>query len=175
MSIYTKKGDKGTSTIINTKKDIPTRLPKSDQIFVTLGSLDELNSYLGVIISSSENTPLNLFLTEIQVNLFTINSILAGAKIRFSSKKTKELEKKIDTIDKIIPPLQNFILPGGSQAASHLHFARTLARRVERNVIRLQKLQPKKISPPILTYLNRLSDTLFTLVIFLFLLSNLDP
>lgn len=161
VSIYTKKGDRGTTTLFDPCLTQNKRVRKNHPRLRTIGAIDELNSYLGVIIAVSEDQSLTEFLKEIQRNLFTINSILAGAKLSFTKNKTIQLEKKIDEIDDFIPPLKNFILPGGSQTSSHLQYARTICRRAERHLVSLD--QKEKLSPELLKYINRLSDTFFTL------------
>ena len=144
MTIYTRKGDKGKTGVFNGK-----RLSKDSLLIGAIGSIDEANSWLGVVSGFEE----------IQKDLMTISSILAGAKLKFSSVKSKKLEKEIDKLDKILPPLKHFILPGGSETGAKLHFARTLVRRAERAVVGL--LNKEKVKPEILIYLNRLSDYLF--------------
>ncbi|MBU0570360.1 cob(I)yrinic acid a,c-diamide adenosyltransferase [Patescibacteria group bacterium] len=166
MTIYTKKGDRGETCLFGNQKT----LKKSLRIN-TIGTIDELNSYLGVVVSFSESSELNRVLKQIQKDLLTIGSILAGSKLQFSKSKTKNLEKIIDKLEAKLPSLKHFIIPGGSLVASHLHFARSLARRAEREVVALSQKgstqgRPAlgwKIKPPILAYLNRLSDLLFML------------
>jgi len=161
MPIYTKKGDRGTTTLFDPCLTQNKRVKKNHPRLRTIGAIDELNSYLGVAIATSEDQSLTEFLSEIQRNLFTVNSILAGAKLKFVGRNTKSLEKKIDAIDTVIPPLKNFILPGGSQTSAHLQYARTICRRAERHLVNLD--QKEKLNPELLKYINRLSDTLFTL------------
>lgn len=144
MSIYTKKGDKGKTCLF--KGD---RISKDSPRIGAIGTVDEANSYLGVIGGFEE----------IQRDLMTISSILAGAKLKFSSVKSKKLEKEIDKLDKILPPLKHFILPGGSEIGAKLHFARTLVRHAECIVVGLSKKERVKLE--ILVYLNRLSDYLY--------------
>jgi cob(I)alamin adenosyltransferase len=161
VSIYTKKGDRGESTLFDPCLTKNKRVKKNHPRLRAIGVIDELNSYLGVVISTSEDQGLQTFLKTIQRNLFIINSLLAGAKLSFPKSKTLSLEKKIDEINQNIPPLKNFILPGGSQTASHLQYARTICRRAERHLVTLS--QKEKLPPEILRYFNRLSDCLFTL------------
>jgi cob(I)alamin adenosyltransferase len=157
MPIYTKKGDKGETGLFGTKD----RYSKDSNIYSAIGNIDELNSYLGVCISVSESVSINNVLINIQNDLLTIGSILAGSDKKFSAYKTKKLETVIDRLDKEIPELKNFVLPGGTALSSHLHFARSLSRRAERGVVRLNK--ENMVKPQILVYLNRLSDLFFTL------------
>lgn len=144
MAIYTKVGDRGRTFLFNGKK-----VSKDSSIINALGSLDEANSWLGVIGG----------LKNIQKDLMTISSILAGAKLNFPISKTKDLEKKIDKLEKILPKLKGFVIPYGEGAK--LHFARALIRRAERAVVAIPNLSA--IRYPLLTYLNRLSDYVFTL------------
>ena len=157
MSIYTKKGDKGETGLFGTKR----RCSKDSLIFDAIGRIDELNSYLGVCVSASENPKIVNILLNIQKDLLTIGTVLAGSDLKFYGSRYLRLEKIIDRLDRELPELKNFIIPGGTGFASHLHFARTLSRRAERGVVRLNKKE--KVKPQILTYLNRLSDLLFTL------------
>jgi cob(I)alamin adenosyltransferase len=146
MAIYTKKGDKGETGTFNGK-----RISKSSRLIRLIGTIDELNSFLGIIGG----------LTDIQGDLFTISSILSGGKLRFTKAKTKKLEKQIDKWEKILPVQKNFIYYGGSKESSLIFFARALARRAERSLVSFTKKE--KISEAILIYFNRLSDYLFVL------------
>lgn len=159
MPIYTKKGDRGRTALFDPCCADPKSVSKNSPKITAIGALDELNSYLGIITSQSESPDLNSLLVTIQKDLFLVSSILAGANLRFSSSSTRRLEKEIASLEKKLPPLSHFILPGGSGISSHLHFARALARRAERAVVGLS-LQ-EKIKPSILSYLNRLSDAFF--------------
>ena len=147
MAVYTKTGDKGTTGTFSGK-----RILKSSKLINAIGAIDELNSYLGTIGK----------LAEIQRNLFTINSILSGAKLNFSKEFTKELEKEIDVMEGKMPVLSNFIIYSGSSKSTKLYYARALTRRAERYLVSLS--QKSSIdNGNILIYLNRLSDYLFTL------------
>ena len=143
MTIYTRKGDKGKTGVFNGK-----RLSKDSLLIEAIGSIDEANSWLGVVSGFEE----------IQKDLMTISSILAGADLKLPSTKTKKLEKEIDRLDKILPPLKYFILPGGSETGAKLHFARALVRRAERSLV---SLEIKNYKVEILAYMNRLSDYLY--------------
>lgn len=159
MAIYTKRGDRGKTSLYDKDSTQRDRVSKDSLRVRAIGALDELNSYLGVVIASSQNPNLAGRLKEAQKNLFTIGSIIAGSKLRFFKTKTKELEKEIDELEGELPVLKNFILPGGVSTASHLQYSRALCRRVERAIVTLSK--EKLVKPQILTYLNRLSDYLF--------------
>lgn len=161
MAIYTKRGDKGETSLYVKSSTQGDRVTKDSLIIQTIGALDELNSYLGIVISSSEDPVLIDRLKEVQRNLFVIGSILAGSKLRFFKTRTRKLEKVIDELEGKLPVLRNFVLPGGSEVASHLQYARVLTRRAEREVVSLGERE--LVKPQILTYLNRLSDYLYML------------
>lgn len=137
------------------------RVSKDSLKVEVLGSVDELNSFLGVAISFSNLAEVSSYLKDIQKNLLAIGSITAGGKLNFTSNQTKKLEKLIDKFEGTLPVLSNFILTGGTVLASHLQYARSLTRRAERNMVSLSKIE--KVDADILTYLNRLSDFLFML------------
>lgn len=160
MAIYTKRGDKGETSFLNKLSSQKKKISKASSIISAIGTVDEVNSFLGIIASNAD-PELRKILREIQKDLFLIGSILAGAKLRFYSTKIKRLEKQIDEMDKILPPLKNFIFPGGTEIGAQLHFSRSLTRRTERAVVRLSKKE--KVRPQIIRYLNRLSDFLFML------------
>lgn len=161
MVIYTKRGDRGKTSLYDKTSGQRKRMPKDSLRASSLGAIDELNSYLGVVISSSEDMALNKKLKDIQNNLLTIGSLLAGSSLRFFKTNTRRLEKEIDEMEGELPVLANFILPGGSKIASNLQYARTLARKAERRLVTLN--EEKKVKTQVLTYINRLSDYLFTL------------
>lgn len=172
MAIYTKRGDKGKTSLYDKAStqrerarlagDGESRRVSKDSLRIrAIGALDEFNSYLGVAIASSQNPNLIGNLKEVQRNLFLIGSILAGSKLRFFKTKTGELEKEIDKLEGMLPVLKNFILPGGATLAAHLQYARAICRRAEREVVSLS--EKNTVKPQILTYLNRLSDYLFML------------
>jgi ATP:cob(I)alamin adenosyltransferase len=158
MAIYTKKGDKGETGLFDKKKG---RVSKDSLRVEAIGAIDELNSFLGVCTSFSESPKMTFLVKEIQGDLLTIGSITAGSKLGFFKNKTNRLEKIIDEIDAKLPPLANFVVPGGTRLASHFQYARSLSRRAERRMVALSK--EEKIRAQILTYLNRLSDALFML------------
>lgn len=153
MAVYTKKGDKGETSLFR-----GTRVDKSSLRIRAIGAIDEANSYLGIILAEDSGLQ---ELKEVQRNLFTVGSILAGAPLRFAKSKTKKIERAIDKIEGALPVLKNFILPGGSGVGARLFFARTLVRRAERALVRLNAITPLK--PELLVYINRLSDYLFML------------
>lgn len=161
MAIYTKRGDKGQTSVLEEGNTQNVRITKDSLIVEALGAIDELNSFLGVVYSFSESPPLKETISGMQKNLLTIGSTVAGAKLSFPEKNTKDLEKLIDELEGKLPVLSNFVFPRGTRTAAHLQYARSLARRCERRVVALSK--ETKIKEPILSYLNRLSDTLFCL------------
>jgi cob(I)alamin adenosyltransferase len=146
MAIYTKTGDKGKTGTFGGK-----RVSKSSKLVATIGAIDELNSFLGIVGD----------MEYIQESLFTINSILSGSKLRFSITKTKKLERELDKFEGTLPVQKNFIYYGGTLKASHLFYARALTRKVERTLVTYSKKD--KVSESILIYVNRLSDYLFML------------
>ena len=163
MKIYTKKGDNGETSLFG-----GTRVKKSDIRIEAFGDMDELNSYIGLIASLPEYGSNLAALERIQNNLFVAGSMLAAesenARSRIpilNSGEPEILEKEIDRMTGILPPLKGFILPGGSQAVSVCHIARCICRRAERHIVALSNFHP--VDNSVIIYLNRLSDFLFTL------------
>ena len=162
MSIYTKKGDSGQTDIFDSKNCNKVRVAKDNIRLQIIGSLDELNSCLGIITSLLEDKKEIVFITKIQKDLFTINSLIAGIKnINFPKTKVNYLEEKIDLLEKKLPKLTNFILPGGSEVSSFYHLARSVTRRSERKIVSFSRQE--NINPSILAFINRLSDLFFVL------------
>lgn len=157
MPIYTKRGDKGKTNFIDKSK----RVDKDSAKVEALGSLDELNSFLGVVRSFCDLPERNLFIKDIQDDLFRICSIIAGSDLKFNKSKTTRLEKEIDKIEAKVGAIESFRFSQGTRFATHLMFARSLARRAERRVVALSK--EEKVRPQILQYVNRLSDMMFML------------
>lgn len=151
MAIYTKKGDKGTTKVFDKRSQKLVGIHKDSCKIKCIGNIDELNSFLGIIGG----------LTDIQRDLFTINSILAGSKLRFTNARTKKLEKQIDIWEGVLPVQKNFIFYGGTSKAVLLFYARSLARRAERSLVSFAKKE--KVPEAISKYFNRLSDYLFML------------
>lgn len=161
MKIYTKKGDSGATSLIG-----GTRVAKHDLRIASYGTIDELNSYLGVVRDAAGMDEVTEQLIEIQDRLFTIGSSLASdperSKMAIPDLRESDvqlLEQWMDEMDAKLPELKAFILPGGHLAVSHSHVARTICRRAERLVTELQG--QSFVDPLVLTYLNRLSDYLF--------------
>lgn len=159
MVIYTRRGDKGKTSLYDPQNKQDSPVAKDSARITAIGSVDELNSHLGLVTALLEDPETKIKVKEIQSNLLRIGSILAGSKLKFSSVKTKKLEREVDRIEGSLPPLANFVLPGGSLVAANLHVARSVSRRTEREVVRLSRFMP--ISSGVLKYLNRLSDYLF--------------
>ena len=169
MSVYTRTGDFGETSLFGGK-----RVLKCDDIVDLYGLIDELNSFIGLLVSEMAIVEVQNFLEEIQRDLFTIGSFVAGKSTDLSDigKRVKEIEARIDTMDKSLPPLRTFILPGGSNHASLIHVARSVSRRVERKAVCILTVcdqHPnieKKHMEKVIQYLNRLSDFLFVLARF---------
>jgi len=161
MSIYTKTGDKGETSLFSSNKSKKIRVSKASLRIEAIGSVDEANTFLGLAASFIKNKKLGSQVTEIQRHLFEVGAILAGAKVEINKDLPKKMEKEIDEMDKRLPKLTHFILPGGGKAGSLLFMARTFIRRAERRVVDLSKKE--KVSPSVIIYLNRLSDYVYTL------------
>ncbi len=161
MKIYTKTGDDGTTGLQGGK-----RVSKADLRIIAYGSIDEVNSCLGVVLVQTIDSDIKELLTKIQNELFVAGSDLSdpnltNIKNRITDTMIENLEKNIDKFEQELVPLTNFILPGGHKTASYLHLARTLARRAETQTVVLAKQE--QINPLCQKYLNRLSDLLFVL------------
>lgn len=163
MKIYTKTGDKGTTALFGGK-----RVSKADLRIDTYGTIDELNSWIGMVRDLEVNQKRKDILVEIQDRLFTVGSILAtepgNTKVKIPSLTEADilfLEKEIDAMDAALPPMRFFVLPGGHTAISHCHVARTVCRRSERLIIALHAQET--VPDEVIKYINRLSDYLFVL------------
>ena len=160
--IYTKTGDSGSTSLLG-----GTKVLKSDLRIEAYGTVDELNSYIGLCRDLLNDEPDKTILREVQDRLFTIGSSLACDPEKSPKMKIPDLdehdvvllEKEIDRMNEVLPEMKNFILPGGHPTVSHLHIARCVCRRAERSCVRLDD----KENPMIIKYLNRLSDYLFVL------------
>ncbi len=163
MKIYTKTGDRGETSLFGGE-----RVSKDELRIEAYGTVDELNSVMGVARSFNESEEIDSILGEIQERLFVLGADLAtpmnsrnSSVPRISSVDINAIEHMIDEIELKLAPLKSFILPGGSKAAAFLHFARTVCRRAERRTVTLRK--NGEISDEAMIYLNRLSDFLFVL------------
>lgn len=170
MKVYTKTGDKGTTALFG-----GTRVPKYHIRIESYGTVDELNSYIGLIRDQSMNVHYQEVLQNIQDHLFTLGAILATDPEKAVLKNGKErlnipkidtedihyLENEIDQMETELPPMTHFVLPGGHTTVSYCHIARCVCRRAERLATHLNDIDP--VDPMVLQYLNRLSDYLFVL------------
>ncbi|WP_299157427.1 cob(I)yrinic acid a,c-diamide adenosyltransferase [uncultured Tenacibaculum sp.] len=170
MKIYTKTGDKGSTSLFG-----GTRVPKHHLRIESYGTVDELNSYIGLIRDQNIDSLIKKTLSKIQSDLFTLGAMLATPPEKETLKSGKErlniykitddsiqfLEDEIDLMNKTLPQMTHFILPGGHQTVSFCHIARCVCRRAERLSVALNEDEP--INSNVLMYLNRLSDYLFVL------------
>ncbi len=164
MKIYTKTGDKGTTALFTGK-----RVPKHHIRIESYGTIDELNSFLGLVRDQEIDAHSKEVLTHIQNKLFTVGAILATEpnkenrlKIpRISEEDIDFLEKEMDQMNEELPEMTHFILPGGHTTVSYCHVARTVCRRAERMASYLHENEP--LPDTLLSYINRLSDYLFVL------------
>ena len=170
MKIYTKTGDKGTTALFG-----GTRVPKHHIRIDSYGTVDELNSYIGLIRDQEIDPRSKEILVHIQDRLFTVGAVLATDPEKATLKSGKDrlniprideedislLENEMDTMEATLPPMTHFVLPGGHTTVSYCHIARTVCRRAERLATALNELEP--FDAHTLTYLNRLSDYLFVL------------
>ncbi len=166
MALYTRKGDGGTTKIFGCDQ----KLSKSSAVAEALGAMDELNSLLGFCKVKSQKVkvkPKSLALVQVleqaQHNLFIIQAELAGAAKMIVTEKVSALEKIIDEIENELPPIKSFFIAGGTELAALLDYARTVARRAERRVVRAREEKQVKIGEATLAYLNRLSSLLYAL------------
>ena len=164
MKLYTKTGDKGQTGLIG-----GSRVPKNDIRIEAYGTVDELNSYIGLLTTYPIPDEDRLFLRIIQTNLFTIGSYLATDTTKISLQQAsilkndsiEQIETEIDRIDAKLPALESFVLPGGSKTGAICHVCRTVTRRAERRIFDVAGLY--EVDNQILVYFNRLSDYFFAL------------
>ncbi len=160
MKIYTKTGDKGQTSLVG-----GTRVPKTHVRIEAYGTVDELNSWLGLLRDQKECGEYSDEIKSFQERLFTIGSNLALEEPgkfdipKLTGSDVEVLENFIDRIEEGLPQMRNFVLPGGHQTVSYCHVARTVCRRAERQVVRMT--QELEVDDLIIKYLNRLSDLLF--------------
>ncbi len=162
MKIYTKTGDKGNTGLYG-----GMRVSKNHIRIESYGTLDELNSWLGLIRDQDIENNFQSIIIDIQKNLFIIGSILAtpedkkAKRLSLPESSIAVLEQEIDTMNNALPTMTHFILPGGHSTVSYCHIARSVCRRAERKVVKLYETEP--FDELVLQYLNRLSDYLFVL------------
>lgn len=174
--IYTKTGDKGTTSLIG-----GTRVAKNNIRIESYGTVDELNSWIGVITDYAEDTHTRQTLKEVQDRLFTIGSSLACdpekvPKLSLPDLQESDvvfLEKEMDRMNESLPQMKAFILPGGAPVVSFAHVARCVCRRAERICVAMQQSN-LTVEPLVITYLNRLSDYLFVAARYLGYLQNAE-
>ncbi len=165
FKIYTKTGDKGSTSLIG-----GVRVPKNHIRIESYGTVDELNSYLGMVTDAAQNTEINEWIREIQDRLFTVGSVLATNPDKEVKMKLPDLhdadvlwlEARIDKMNEALPEMRSFILPGGNLAGSMCHVARCVCRRAERLCVQMQQ-DNEYVPELVIQYLNRLSDFLFVL------------
>lgn len=162
--IYTGGGDKGTTSLVG-----GVRVPKTHPRLEAYGTIDELNSQIGLLIAETDDQETAELLLFVQHKLFTVGSYLATdttqTDLRIESNVTPEsisrLENAIDKIDAGLPRMKGFVLPGGNRTASLAHVCRTVCRRAERRIYRLT--ESATVEEPVLIFMNRLSDLLFVI------------
>lgn len=165
MKVYTKTGDRGTTSLVGGQ-----RVSKCCSRLESYGTIDELNSHIGVLITYCTDPLDREFLTDIQGNLFVVGGYLATDNTQHEVRTgnivtpdmVSEVERHIDRLDALLPPLKLFILPGGSRAASYCHVCRTVCRRAERNIQALIECGAE-VDENVTAYINRLSDYFFVL------------
>jgi cob(I)alamin adenosyltransferase len=162
--IYTKGGDKGSTSLGNGK-----RVAKHDLRVSAYGTVDETNATIGLVrLHTADNAEVDAILGRIQNDLFDLGADLCTPEdpkdyppLRIVEAQVERLEREIDALNAHLAPLNSFILPGGTAAAAYLHLARTVARRAERDITALAETGP--VNPQAIKYINRLSDHLFVL------------
>lgn len=172
--LYTGKGDNGTTKLFNTPQG--ERLTKSADIFEALGTIDELNSFLGILKVYSvqtgygvnvadKNTSFESIVHNVQENLFIIQAELAGSEMSITENTVSDVESLIANIENNLPPIKTFFISGGTLLGAHFDTARTIARRAERRVVAVKE-SGTNVGEQTLKYLNRLSSLLYALARF---------
>jgi cob(I)alamin adenosyltransferase len=158
--IYTRTGDNGSTALATGE-----RRKKYDLRVAAYGTVDEVNAAVGLARLHTADAPsVDAMLARIQNDLFDIGADLClpgNERLRVSDAQVTRLEQEIDLLNRDVKPLDSFVLPGGSPAAAHLHLARTTCRRAERLIVELADKPGETVSPPVIKYVNRLSDFLF--------------
>jgi len=159
--LYTGKGDKGTTTTFGCNQQ---RISKSSELPEALGSLDELNAFLGFVKMRSVESPrIATAIRGIQENLFIIQAETAGADKRLKRGTAEAVGKMVNDVEKEIPLIKGFSISGGTELSSLLDMARTFARRAERRLIAVKEMNLRDLSPETISYMNRISSLLFAL------------
>jgi cob(I)alamin adenosyltransferase len=158
--IYTRTGDDGTTALASGE-----RRKKYDLRVAAYGTTDELNAAIGIArLHTASVTEVDGMLARVQNDLFDLGADLClpgHERLRVADAQVTRLEQDIDLLNKDLQPLNSFVLPGGMPAAAHLHLARTICRRAERLIVELSDVAGEAVSPPVVKYVNRLSDFLF--------------
>ncbi len=173
--LYTRKGDGGTTKLFTTPQGV--RIGKDSKIFEALGTVDELNASLGyakalcrneqlTVLIGLQRMPYEKVLTELQNTLFTIQAEIAGSDMHPTVHTIEYVENIIFQIETLLPPVQSFVVPGGTLAASYLDICRTIARRAERLLVTVSLGKYCEVSPETLQFMNRLSSVLYALARF---------
>jgi cob(I)alamin adenosyltransferase len=165
MAIYTKTGDKGETSLFGGK-----RVSKAHALVGVYGCVDELNSWIGLVVCELTFLEKKEFLQKIQSDLFVLGGFLAGweSDLAVLSSRVTEMEVEIDAMEEALPQLKNFILPGGAPLAAKIHVTRSICRRVERDLVKIYTEQKRTEKQEIiLQYINRLSDLFFVLARFI--------
>jgi cob(I)alamin adenosyltransferase len=169
--LYTGYGDKGTTTLFHCDQG---RISKSASIIEALGSLDELNAYIGIVKVYSEIEKIKLkigkkdlyfssILLDIQQNIFVIQAEVGGSDMSIQKSEVNKIEKIIASISEVLPPIRSFTISGGSILSAELDIARTLARKGERRIVGILDENVRKINKNTISYMNRLSSILFAM------------
>ncbi len=173
MALFTGKGDGGTTKVLDSKE----RVPKSSELPECLGTLDELNSFIGLtkvrarqvqdsaVVVEGKEYATSAILRDVQETLFIVQAEIAGSDKRFGQEKVIHIEAIVNTIEKEISPVVAFSIAGGTELSALLHVARTLARRAERRVSGVEVAGLRTLSDPTRAYMNRLSSLLFALAL----------
>ena len=162
--VYTRTGDHGTTSLAG-----GIRVPKTHVRLEAYGTVDELNAHIGLLASLTTSTPEIEILRFVQHKLFTVGAYLAtvpsqgqpSADSLIRTDHIKRLEQAIDETDASLPPLNSFVLPGGTYPAAECHVCRTICRRAERRILQMEEQEQQDVSPEIKQFINRLSDFLF--------------
>lgn len=175
--LYTRKGDDGTTKLFDSPQGV--RIQKDDSIFDALGSVDEVNSSIGYAKSIIQNETsaytltidtqsqtLKEILDTLQNTLFSVQAELAGSKDLILKSHIKYEEEIIASVERAIPPITTFLIPGGDTLSAYLDVCRTIARRAERDVIKASLQHPDRVSQSLVQFLNRLSSVLYALARF---------
>ncbi len=169
MSLFTGKGDKGTSKLFDTPSGV--RVSKADVVFEALGTLDELNTFIGwTKVAAKEATVedrlIGDVMHDVQDHIFTLQAEIAGAPKSIPEGSVASLELIITAIENALPPITTFLVPGGTELSVRLDMSRALSRRVERVLVRLQESGERSLGEHSMRYANRLSSLLYALVRF---------